>query len=323
LYNPYYLYLNDPFQPKHYSKANNADLEAVDNSNVSKEDHMKIAICNELFEGWPFEKVFEYIAQLGYDAVELAPFTLAETACDISSSERKRIVGAAKSVGLEIAGLHWLLVKPEGLYINHPDKKIRKKTQNYLKEVIDLCGDLRGRVLVHGSPNQRNIQAGWDPAETWKRARETFEICAEAAEKQGVYYCLEALTTADTNFINTIDQALQMVNEVGHPNFKTMFDCRSISASATSDLSQVLEKALQTGNLRHVHINDPNGRGPGFGDLQFGPLLKVLLDGNYPGYISVEVFDFKPDSQTIASRSLGYLHGIFETLGVQARRVKF
>ena len=82
---------------------------------------MKIAICNELFEGWPFEEVCEYIAQLGYDAVELAPFTLAETASDISSSERKKIVGAAKSAGLEIAGLHWLLVKPEGLYINHPD----------------------------------------------------------------------------------------------------------------------------------------------------------------------------------------------------------
>ncbi|MGD8520840.1 MAG: sugar phosphate isomerase/epimerase family protein [Desulfobacterales bacterium] len=278
---------------------------------------MKIAICNELFEGWPFEEVFEYLAQLGYDAVELAPFTLAETASDISPSERKRIVDAAKSSGLEIAGLHWLLVKPEGLYINHPDKEIRKKTQEYLKEVIDLCGDLGGRILVHGSPKQRNIQTGWDSAETWKHARETFEICAEAAGKQGVYYCLEALTTADTNFINTIDQAFQMVNEVDHPNFQTMFDCRSISASAGSDLSRVLEKALQTGNIKHVHINDPNGRGPGFGDLQFGSLLKVLRDGNYAGYISVEVFDFKPDPQTVASRSLGYLHGIFETLGIQ------
>ena len=284
---------------------------------------MKIAICNELFEGWPLEEVFEYLARIGYDAVELAPFTIAETASDISASERKRIVSAAKSAGLEIAGLHWLLVKPEGLYINHPDKAIRKKTQNYLKEVINLCGDLTGKVLVHGSPNQRTIQTGWDPIESWKRARETFEVCAETAEKQGVYYCLEALTTKDTNFINTIDQALQMVNEVDHPNFQTMFDCRSISASATSDLSAVLEMALQTGKLRHVHINDPNGRGPGFGDLQFGSLLKVLLDGSYAGYISVEVFDFKPDPQTIASRSLGYLHGILETLGVQARRAEF
>ncbi|UCD81644.1 MAG: sugar phosphate isomerase/epimerase, partial [Desulfobacterales bacterium] len=182
---------------------------------------MKIAICNELFEGWPIETIFEYAAQLGYDAVELAPFTLAQTAWDISSSERVKIVAAAESAGVEIAGLHWLLVGPEGLYINHPDKEIRKKTQNYLKDLIDLCGDLGGKVLVHGSPNQRNIKEGWDPADTWKRARETFEVCAEAAEKRGVFYCLEALTTADTNFINTIDQAFEMVAEIGHPNFQT------------------------------------------------------------------------------------------------------
>jgi sugar phosphate isomerase/epimerase len=53
---------------------------------------MKISICNELFEGWAIEKVFDYAAQLGYDGVELAPFTLGETASDISAAERKRIL---------------------------------------------------------------------------------------------------------------------------------------------------------------------------------------------------------------------------------------
>ena len=37
---------------------------------------MKISICNELFQGWPIEKVFDYAAQLGYDGVEIAPYTL-------------------------------------------------------------------------------------------------------------------------------------------------------------------------------------------------------------------------------------------------------
>jgi sugar phosphate isomerase/epimerase len=284
---------------------------------------MKISVCNELFKGWDIEKVFDYAAQLGYDAVELAPFTLGETASDIKAAERKRIRSAAESAGIEIAGLHWLLVKPEGMYINHPDDKIRKKTQDYLKELIDLCGDLGGKVLVHGSPQQRNIQKDWDPAEAWHRAEETFQICAEAAKTRNVFYCLEALTTADTNFINTIDDALKMVDEINHPNFQTMLDCRSIHASAKSDLPRVLKSALKTGKLKHVHVNDPNGRGPGFGDLQFAPLLKILIDADYPGYISVEVFDFDPDPQTIASRSLGYLHGILESLGGKAKPARF
>ncbi len=283
---------------------------------------MKTAICNELFEGWPIEKVFEYAANLGYDGVELAPFTLAETAFEISGAERKRIVAAADKSGIEIAGLHWLLVKPEGLYINHPEDHVRRKTQDYLKALIKLCSDLGGRVLVHGSPHQRTILEGWDPDEAWKRARETFEVCARAAEEHGVYYCLEALTTAETNFIITLDEALRMVNEIDSPNFQYMFDCRSVTASAGPDLPPVLEAALATGNLKHFHANDPNGRGPGFGNLKFAPLLDVLQQGGYEGYVSVEVFDFKPDPQTIAGRSLGYLHGIRESIDLRQRKTK-
>jgi len=283
---------------------------------------MNISICNELFEGWDLETVFDYAAQLGYDGVELAPFTMGETALDISAAARKSIRIAAAKAGIEIVGLHWLLVKPAGLYINHPDAAIRKKTQAYLKALIDLCGDLGGKVLVHGSPQQRNVKEGWDPNEAWKRARETFQICAEAAQSRDVFYCLEALTTADTNFINTIDEALRMVDEIDHPNFQTMLDCRSIHASTGSELPDVLRMAFATGKLRHVHVNDPNGRGPGFGHLQFAPLLKVLQEANYPGYISVEVFDFAPDPRTIAGRSLGYLHGILESLGAKANPAK-
>ncbi|CAB1078104.1 hypothetical protein JY97_13025 [Alkalispirochaeta odontotermitis] len=277
---------------------------------------MKLSICNELFEGWDIARVFDYAARLGYDAVELAPFTLGETASDISAAERSRIRQAAENAGIEIAGLHWLLVKPAGLYINHPEVEVRTKTQNYLKELIDLCGDLGGNVLVHGSPQQRSVKDGWDPAESRKFARETFQVCAAAAQSRNVVYCLEALTTADTNFINTIDDALQLVDEIGHPNFQTMFDCRSIHAGAKDDLPQVLQAALSTGKVKHVHVNDPNGRGPGFGDLQFAPLLQILQDADYQGYISVEVFDFNPDPQTIAGRSIGYLKGICEALGI-------
>jgi D-psicose/D-tagatose/L-ribulose 3-epimerase len=169
---------------------------------------------------------------------------------------------------------------------------------------------------VHGSPNQRSVKQEWDPAEAWKYARETFQICGEAARSRNVFYCLEALTTADTNFINSIDEALEMVAEVDQPHFQTMLDCRSIHAGVKSELPRVLQAALDTGKLKHVHVNDPNGRGPGFGRLQFAPLLRILQEADYSGYISVEVFDFKPDPQTVAGRSLGYLQGICETLGI-------
>ena len=92
---------------------------------------MKLAICNEMFEDWKIEDVFIYTAELGYEAVEIAPFTLADSVLDISDAERSRIRKAADAAKVEIAGLHWLLVSPPGLYINHPDAEIREETRDY------------------------------------------------------------------------------------------------------------------------------------------------------------------------------------------------
>jgi sugar phosphate isomerase/epimerase len=274
---------------------------------------MKISICNELFQGWPIERVFEYAAQLGYDGVEIAPFTLADSVTEISQKRRSSIRRAAEENGIEIVGLHWLLVKPEGLYINHPDEIIRIKTQEYIEALIHFCADIGGKILVHGSPHQRTVREGWNFQEAWGFAKETFEVCLNTARKRGVIYGIEPLTHASTNFINTVDEALRMVKEIRHPNFKMVFDCKTAFAQERSVTDSLL-KSLDSRSLCHIHINDMNGKGPGFGETRFIPILRTLLKNGYPGYISVEVSAFDPDPQTMASLSIGYLKGILETL---------
>jgi len=275
---------------------------------------MKISICNEVFQGWSIEKVFDYAAKLGYDGVEIAPFTLGDSVTEISPSRRKAIRRAAENSGVEIVGLHWLLVKPEGLYINHPDEIIRIRTQEYIEALVHFCADIGGKLLLHGSPHQRTVKEGWNFSESWDYAKETFRACLETARKRDMTYCIEPLTKVNTNFINTVDEALRLVKEIRHPNFKMMFDCRSASAQEKS-ITEALIRALDSRMLRHVHVNDASGRGPGFGKTKFAPILKTLVKNGYKGYISVEVFEFNLDPQTIASRSIGYLKGILETLG--------
>jgi sugar phosphate isomerase/epimerase len=214
---------------------------------------------------------------------------------------------------VEIVGLHWLLVKPEGLYINHPDEIIRIRTQEYIEALIHFCADIGGKLLLHGSPHQRTVKEGWNFLQSWDYAKETFRACLETARKRNVTYCIEPLTKENTNFINTVNEALRLVKEIRHPNFKMMFDCRSASAQEKS-ITEALIRALDSMMLRHVHVNDASGRGPGFGETQFTPILKTLVKNGYKGYISVEVFEFDPDPQTIASRSIGYLRGILEAL---------
>ncbi len=64
---------------------------------------MKFAICNELFESWKLDDVFRFVRSVGYEGVELAPFTLADDVREIGSSERERIrEEAARSGAQEI-----------------------------------------------------------------------------------------------------------------------------------------------------------------------------------------------------------------------------
>ncbi|NWF92391.1 MAG: sugar phosphate isomerase/epimerase [Syntrophaceae bacterium] len=274
---------------------------------------MKISICNELFQGWPIERVFEYASRLGYEGVEIAPYTLADSVTEISLPRRRAIRQAAERSGIEIVGLHWLLVKPEGLHISHPDEIIRIRTQEYMEALIHFCADIGGKFLIHGSPHQRTVQERWNFNDSWERAKETFRACLETARKREVTYCIEPISREATNFVNTVEEALRLVTEIRHPNFKMMFDCRHAAAQEKS-VTEALIHALDSRMLCHVHVNDISGKGPGFGETRFSPILKMLMKNNYKGYLSVEVFDFDPDPQTIASRSIGYLKGILETL---------
>ncbi|HUV05636.1 MAG TPA: sugar phosphate isomerase/epimerase family protein [Armatimonadota bacterium] len=269
---------------------------------------MKFSICNELFEGWQIEDVFRTAAELGYEGVEIAPFTLADSVEDIPRSRRREIVKAADSNGVEIVGLHWLLVKPEGLYINHPDEAIRRRTREYLDALIRFCGDVGGRVLVFGSPKQRNVHESLTYEQAWEYARETFAHCAETAGDAGVYLCIEALPARETNFINTVAEAVRMVHEVNKPHFRTMLDVKSM-CSEGKPVPRIIEEAGEL--VMHVHANDAGGRGPGAGDTDFREIAAALRKIGFDGYVSVEVFDFKPDPLTIAVESLEYLKKTF------------
>src|SRR3954470_7919657 len=102
-----------------------------------------------------FPKQCEYAAKLGYDGLEIAPYTLSEEPHRMGSAQIAASRSAAEDAGIAVTGLHWLLLKPAGLSISSKDENTRKKTIDVMLALIDLCAALGGRYLVHGSPHQR------------------------------------------------------------------------------------------------------------------------------------------------------------------------
>src|SRR5436309_13952892 len=102
---------------------------------------MKFAVCNETFQGWEWEPTCRDVAETGYDGLEVGPFTLAEDIRTLDSAARRVIRQTAVHLGLEIVGLHWLLVSPKGLSVTTPDFAVRKVTAEYLRALVDFCTD--------------------------------------------------------------------------------------------------------------------------------------------------------------------------------------
>src|SRR5262245_46942791 len=121
---------------------------------------MRFAICNELFEGWEFGRVCRVVKSVGYDGLEIAPFTLAPRITDVTPAQRVRLRQQAAESGVEILGLHWLLAKTDGFHMTSPDADVRQRTAAYLVELARACHDLGGHLMVFGSPKQRSRLPG-------------------------------------------------------------------------------------------------------------------------------------------------------------------
>jgi D-psicose/D-tagatose/L-ribulose 3-epimerase len=274
----------------------------------------RLALCNEVLAPWPFERQCAYAAALGYHGLEVAPYTLQADPLQITEAQARRWATMATDHGLAISGLHWLLVAPTGLSISHPDAAVRARTVQAIERLIELCAWLGGSYLVHGSPKQRNPQAGQGVDDALARATDCWRAAGGCAARFGVHYCIEPLARDQTSVVNTLEQALAIVRHAGLPHLKTMLDTSSAGATEVQPLPELIDRLWPSGDLVHVQLNDRNRRGPGQGDDRFAPILAALARQHYRGWLAMEPFDYVPDGPGAAARAIGYLRGILEAL---------
>jgi sugar phosphate isomerase/epimerase len=277
---------------------------------------MKLGTCNEMFEGWDLARQLEFIAACGYQGVELAPFTIAPSVTDVPAARRAEIVRLAAASGVDVIGLHWLLVGPEGLYITDPDPAVRSRTTDYLKDLMRFCGDVGGKVLVFGSPKQRNLKEGVSAGQARAWLIDAFTAALPVAEGAGVTLCLEPLPPPECDFIRTTTEALDVITAIDSPRLRLILDVKSMSgeqALTGEPIPDIIRRVAPY--VAHVQANDANLGYPGSGEIDFVPIFGALRDVGYDGYVSVEVFDFAPGPETIARESIAYLRQTYAASG--------
>jgi len=265
---------------------------------------MKYAICNETFGDWPLERAFAFAKECGYEGIEIAPFTIDPDARRISARRRREVRRQAEAAGLAVVGLHWLLAKTEGFYLTTPDDAVRRATGLYLADLARLCGDLGGKVLVLGSPQQRNLLPGVTHEEAVKLAADCISVALPALQEAGATLAVEPLGPAEGDFLNTADAAVPLIDMLASPQVRLHLDVKAM-ASEGEPIADIIRR--HAARLAHFHANDPNLLGPGMGDVDFTPIMATLREIDYGGWVSVEVFKYDPGVEAICRESIACL----------------
>lgn len=265
---------------------------------------MRFAICQELFEGWTWERQCRVIRETGYAGIELAPFTLAPRIEEVSAARRQELRRIAEAEGLQIIGLHWLLAKTTGFHLTTRDASVRSVTAQYLCALAEACADLGGDMLVLGSPLQRSLEPGVNREEGMDHAAEVLRAVAPTLAACGVTLALEPLTPRETNFLNTCAEAVALMRLVDSPRVRLHQDVKAMISESEPIPVLIEQFAAETA---HFHVNDENLLGPGMGPTDYAPIFAALQRVGYAGWVSVEVFDYSPGAEFIAQQSLAYM----------------
>jgi len=261
---------------------------------------MKYAVCNELFGDVAFRNACRKVASYGFEGIEIAPYTLQENPRKIGSKEAKGIKRIINDSGLRFVGFHWLLRAPEGLHITTPDAPVRRKSWDFLKFLIDLCHELGGGSMVLGSGKQRTTK-GISKEEALSYFGEGLKAMARLAEGSDVKVLVEVLPSRVTDVVNTLREAKELIEEVGSPAIRSMFDFHNCD-DEDKPWDQLIDE--YSGIIEHVHFNEIDGNYPGSGHSDFLPAFRALRDRDYKGWISLEIFHFTepPDAILTSTR---------------------
>lgn len=248
------------------------------------------------------EHAFARLRECGYEGAELM-------VCDprkINVEELKRL---SEQYGLEIPMVCTGEVFGQGgVCFSHPDPENRQEAIDRCKAAVDVAKVFGAQVNI--GRVRGGMIWGEDPAACRTRSIEGMREVAEYAKERGVIVALEPVNSIAINFINTTQEGIAAVKEVGVSSFKLMLDSNHMYIE-DMDMEQSVIDAKDY--VTYVHLVDSNRLYPGNRKLDFNMFLHSLREIGYNGWVSVEVFQ-RPTQDIALEKSAEYIRGVLNSI---------
>jgi D-psicose/D-tagatose/L-ribulose 3-epimerase len=222
--------------------------------------------------------VLEKLKQIGYDGVEVPIFDL---------DQAKWKLWAQRLDGLGLERTANTVIAPEHNPIS-ADRATREAAYRHMQAVVDCCATVGSSILCGPHQVALGVFTGRGATdEEWKRSVEHLRRVAEYSAGSGVVLAEEVVNRFELYHVNTLDQGIRLVDEVGHPNCRLHLD----TFHAHIEEKNTADAIRRAGDrIAHVHISE-NDRGvPGTGSVAWDATFEALRDIGYDGWLTVEAF---------------------------------
>ena len=224
-----------------------------------------------------FKDSLRKVAELGYDAVELAirDPRLIDIRETTSLLQQYRLPVPAIGTGQAYG--------EEGLSFTDPDREIRRKAVQRIKDQMNLSVELDGAQVIIGLI-RGTVKVGMDPIQAERNFIECILECLEYIPQ--VMLTLEPINRYETNLYNDTRSAKAMIDKVGKPNLRMLVDTFHMNIEEPNIIESL---RIVKDYISHVHFADSNRWAPGCGHINFKEILMALKEFGYQGAISAEI----------------------------------
>ena len=241
---------------------------------------------------YPLEETIKRIAGIGYDGIEIGAAAPHAYPSHLNKDRRKTIKRILDDNGIAVSSMLPAPGGGPGFNVASPLEEERLEAIDQYKQVIELCADLGGPTVMY--------IAGWQiygtsRIQAWDWSRQALGEIAKRAADLGVNLVVEP-TPTDSNLVESCDDAIEMMEQVGAKNVGLMFDTQHAYYRNEVPTDYVYRMGK---NLRHIHLSEFGRFPPGAGRGDFVGLVSALRQIGYEGYLTMEIGfnrrDVEPD----------------------------